>query len=105
MRVLLALLLAHLAWLSPAARAEGTATSLREVRQSLFGTCFANEREGWMVGELGRIFHTSDGAQTWERQDAGTKRPFLAISCLDANRAWIAGKEGIVYATRDGGAH
>ena len=37
-----------------------------------------------MVGELGRIFRTADGGATWERQDAGTKRPFLAMSCLDA---------------------
>src|SRR5881409_3229057 len=79
--------------------------SLREVRQSLFGACFSTERDGWMVGELGRIFHTSDGGTTWERQDAGTKRPFLAIACLDARTAWIAGKEGIVYGTTDGGAH
>jgi len=57
-----------------------------------------------MVGELGRIFHTADGGETWERQDAGTKRPFLAIACLDAQSAWIAGKEGIVYGTSDGGA-
>src|SRR6266704_7149325 len=78
--------------------------SLREVRQSLFGACFPTERDGWMVGELGRIFHTSDGGTTWERQDAGTKRPFLAIACLDARTAWIAGKEGIVYGTTDGGA-
>jgi len=81
----------------------GQPVSLREIRQNLFGTCFANEREGWMVGELGRIFRTSDGGQTWERQDAGTKRPFLAISCLDGQSAWIAGKEGIVYGTTDGG--
>jgi photosystem II stability/assembly factor-like uncharacterized protein len=78
--------------------------SLREVRQSLFGTCFPTERDGWMVGELGRIFHTADGGTTWERQDAGTKRPFLAIACPDARTAWIAGKEGIVYGTTDGGA-
>src|SRR5881397_2219493 len=78
--------------------------SLREVRQSLFGACFPTERDGWMVGELGRIFHTSDGGTTWERQYAGTKRPFLAIACLDARTAWIAGKEGIVYGTTDGGA-
>jgi photosystem II stability/assembly factor-like uncharacterized protein len=57
-----------------------------------------------MVGELGRIFHTADGGQTWERQDAGTKRPFLAVSCVDGRTAWIAGKEGIVYGTRDAGA-
>src|SRR5207237_228435 len=84
--------------------AAGTPVSLREVRQSLFGTCFPTERDGWMVGDLGRIFHTGDGGTTWERQDAGTKRPFLAIACLDARTAWIAGKEGIVYGTTDGGA-
>lgn len=78
--------------------------SLREVRQGLFGTCFATDRDGWMVGELGRIFHTTDGGETWDRQDAGTKRPFLAIACVDARTAWIAGKEGIVYGTTDGGA-
>jgi len=78
--------------------------SLREVRQGLFGTCFATDRDGWMVGELGRIFHTTDGGDTWERQDAGTKRPLLAVSCLDARTAWIAGKEGSVYGTTNAGA-
>jgi photosystem II stability/assembly factor-like uncharacterized protein len=77
--------------------------SLREVRQGLFGTCFVTDRVGWMVGELGRIFHTTDGGATWQRQAVDTKRPFLAISCVDEKTAWIAGKEGIVYATRDGG--
>ena len=81
-----------------------TQVSLREVRQGLFATCFAGDRDGWMVGELGRIFHTTDGGTTWERQDAGTKRPFLAMACLDPRTAWIAGKEGIVYGTLDGGA-
>ena len=86
-----------------AASARATPVSLREVRQGLFGTCFATDRDGWMVGELGRIFHTTDGGDTWERQDAGTKRPFLTVSCLDARTAWTAGKEGIVYGTTDGG--
>src|SRR5437899_1439078 len=86
-----------------AASARATPVSLREVHQGLFGTCFATDRDGWMVGELGRIFHTADGGETWERQDAGTKRPFLTIACLDARSAWIAGKEGIVYGTADGG--
>jgi photosystem II stability/assembly factor-like uncharacterized protein len=81
-----------------------TPVSLREVRQGLFGTCFASDRDGWMVGELGRIFHTTDGGDTWERQDAGTKRPFLTVACVDARTAWIAGKEGMVYGTSDAGA-
>jgi photosystem II stability/assembly factor-like uncharacterized protein len=94
--------LAALLVLPAAALAERT--SIREIRQGLFGTCFATDRDGWMVGELGRIFHTTDGGQTWERQDAGTKRPLLAIACVDARTVWIAGKEGIVYGTTDGGA-
>jgi len=90
--------------LAGAPRAADTTVDLSDVRQGLFGTCFATDRDGWMVGELGRIFHTTDGGATWARQDAGTKRPFLAVTCLDARTAWIAGKEGIVYATHDGGA-
>jgi photosystem II stability/assembly factor-like uncharacterized protein len=96
--------LAVLAALVFAARVDADTVPLREVRQSLFGACFATEQDGWMVGELGRIFHTTDGGQTWDRQDAHTKRPFLAVSCVDQRTAWIAGKEGIVYGTRDAGA-
>ena len=77
---------------------------LAELRQSLFATCFTGDQEVWMVGELGRIFHSGDGGRTWERQHADTKRPFLAISCLGPGHAWVAGKEGIIYKTTDGGA-
>jgi photosystem II stability/assembly factor-like uncharacterized protein len=80
-----------------------TPIDLAEVRQNLFAACFPTDREGWMVGELGRILRTQDGGKTWMRQDAGTKRPFLAMTCLDPKTAWLAGKEGIVYATKDGG--
>lgn len=86
-----------------ASSAAAAPVSLREVRQNLFSTCFSTERDGWMVGELGRIFHTADGGQTWERQDAGTKRPLLTVACIDARTAWVAGKEGIVYGTTDAG--
>lgn len=96
----LVLMLAHG---RPTQAADDDLTSLGEIRQNLFGTCLANADTGWMVGELGRIFRTTDGGKTWHRQAAGTARPFLAISCLDDKRAWIAGKEGIVYVTADGG--
>jgi photosystem II stability/assembly factor-like uncharacterized protein len=89
--------------LASAADAVAEPVGLGEVRQNLFATCFPSDQQGWMVGELGRIFRTTDGGATWERQNASTKRPFLAMSCVDAQTAWIAGKEGIVYATADGG--
>jgi photosystem II stability/assembly factor-like uncharacterized protein len=90
------------ALVSPAAGGE-TPIDLAEIRQNLFAACFPTDREGWMVGELGRVIRTTDGGTTWRRQDAGTKRPFLAMACLDPRTAWIAGKEGIIYATTDGG--
>jgi photosystem II stability/assembly factor-like uncharacterized protein len=77
---------------------------LAELRQSLFATCFTGDQEVWMVGELGRIFHSRDAGRTWEQQHADTKRPFLALTCVGPGRAWIAGKEGIVYKTTDAGA-
>lgn len=99
--LLLLLLVAPL--LAPAGASGGEPIALGAVRQSLFGTCYTSDREAWMIGELGRIFHTTDGGASWERQDASTKRPFLAIACVGPGRAWIAGKNGAMYRTDDGG--
>ncbi len=81
------------------ARAAGATVKAGDVKQGLFATCFADAKTGWMVGELGRIFRTTDGGLTWERQDAGTKRPFFTVTCVDPKTVWIAGKEGSVYGT------
>jgi photosystem II stability/assembly factor-like uncharacterized protein len=75
-----------------------------QIRQSLFAACLVGDGVGWTVGELGRILRTENGGATWTRQDAGTKKPFLALGCLDAQTAWIGGKSAILYATKDGGA-
>lgn len=73
-----------------------------DVRQNLYDTCVVNEHEGWAVGDLGRIFHTVDGAQTWELQNAGTKRPFVSIACPDATHVWAAGQAGEIAHSSDG---
>ena len=76
---------------------------MREVRQNLLATCLPSDTQGWMVGELGRIFRTDDGAKSWTRQDAGTKRPFLSLACIDANSAWASTTQGTMYHTVDAG--
>lgn len=85
--------------------AAATAETIKsaDIRQGLFSACFANDKEGWVVGELGRIFHTTDGAQTWDVQNAGTKQSFVATACVDSNHAWIAGQAGQMARTTDGG--
>jgi len=74
-----------------------------EVRQNLYSSCFADDSTGWAVGDLGRIFYTTDGAETWQVQGAGTKRPFVSVACIDTKRAWIAGQAGQIARTTDGG--
>jgi photosystem II stability/assembly factor-like uncharacterized protein len=75
-----------------------------QIRHNLFAACMPTKRVGWVVGELGRILRTEDGGKTWTRQDAGVKKPLLAISCLDTESAWVGGKSGIMFRTNDGGA-
>lgn len=86
-------------------RAFGAPASVEanRLRQNLYSTCFVTQDEGWAVGDLGRIFHTTNGGLSWEIQNAGTKRPFVAITCLDGKRLWAAGQAGQVAATSDGG--
>lgn len=74
------------------------------VRQNLYATCFLDDSEGWAVGDLGRIFHTKDGAETWEIQGMDTKRPFVGVSCVDGGHVWVAGQAGQVGFSADGGA-
>jgi photosystem II stability/assembly factor-like uncharacterized protein len=74
------------------------------VRQNLYATCFASESVGLAVGDLGRIFHTTDGAKTWEIQTVGTKMPFVAAACIDEKTAFIAGQAGQIAQTTDAGA-
>jgi photosystem II stability/assembly factor-like uncharacterized protein len=73
------------------------------VRQNLFSTCFVNDKEGWVVGDLGRIFHTTDGAKTWERESLDPTRSFVAISCADSQHIWAAGQAGEIVHSADGG--
>lgn len=73
------------------------------VRQNLFSTCFVDERTGWAVGDLGRIFRTDDGTATWKIQQAGTKRPFVSIACHGQQHAWIVGQAGQAARTVDAG--
>lgn len=76
----------------------------RDIRQNLFDTCFVSPNEGWVVGDLGRVYKTTDGGTTWQRQEAAGRDPMLGISCLDGKQAWLSSIAGKVYKTADGGA-
>ncbi|MGH7788143.1 MAG: WD40/YVTN/BNR-like repeat-containing protein [Candidatus Binatia bacterium] len=75
-----------------------------EIRQNLFSACFTSETDGWVVGELGRIFHTPDGGRTFKRADAGTRAAFLSVACLPDGSIVVTGQKGLAMRSRDRGA-
>ena len=75
-----------------------------DVRQNLFAACFLNDKEGWVAGELGRVFHTTDGGLTFARTATGTARGLLAIACFPNKTLIAVGQLGLAIRSRDGGA-
>ncbi len=79
---------------------------------------FADQLEGWMVGEYGNIRHTVDGGKTWDAQheslldelvakggskDVMTLGAFFKVHFTDKNTGFAVGAGGAVAITQDGG--
>jgi photosystem II stability/assembly factor-like uncharacterized protein len=58
---------------------------------------------GTAVGWQGVIVRSSDGGQTWERQEGGTRHNLLAVSQAETNVATAVGEYGTIVRTVDGG--
>ena len=80
----------------------------------LYDVSFVDSRHGWAVGDRGVIWATTDGGQTWLRQDSTVDCRLESIFFLDAERGWAVGGHtvayshravGVVLRTEDGGAH
>jgi photosystem II stability/assembly factor-like uncharacterized protein len=74
----------------------------------LNGVCFATPDSGWVVGNSGKIFATTDGGLTWNQQSSGTSRKLSKICFINSTTGWITGgwQDGnsfLVLKTTDGG--
>ena len=58
---------------------------------------FADSLRGWVGGDSGSIFYTSDGGLNWIQQQSNTTNKIMKLFFLDDNRAWA-------LAWADGGA-
>ncbi|MBU1671862.1 MAG: IPT/TIG domain-containing protein [Actinobacteria bacterium] len=67
-------------------------------------TSFANDTDGWAVGDGGVIIHTLDGGVTWALQTSGVTTSLNAVEAVSASEAWIAGENGTILHTLDAGA-
>jgi photosystem II stability/assembly factor-like uncharacterized protein len=75
-----------------------------DVDLKLAGLRFVDREHGWVFGELGSLFVTSDGGKTWTRQRVPTRHLLLGASFLDAQMGWLSGGGLTVLKTSDGGA-
>jgi photosystem II stability/assembly factor-like uncharacterized protein len=57
-----------------------------------------------VVGELGRIYHTTDAGKSFTRADAGTQRAFLAVACLSDGSVVVPSQKGAMMKSTDQGA-
>ena len=84
-------------------RSWNLAATLPATGAGLFDIRFADEDNGWIVGDRGLVLHTSDDGTTWERQDSGTERLLTSVFPIDGDTAWIAAGRGTLLFTRTGG--
>jgi photosystem II stability/assembly factor-like uncharacterized protein len=80
----------------------------------LYDIFFIDEKTGWMVGEFGKIYHTTDGGMNWEEQqktlvgqagidDALNLPALFGVRFTDVANGMAVGIEGKIVKTSDGG--
>ncbi|HUX25623.1 MAG TPA: YCF48-related protein [Burkholderiales bacterium] len=72
---------------------------------TLTAVSFSDARNGWAVGHLGVILHTSDGGETWvlQRSDTSVDQPLFSVYFTDAEHGVAAGLWSLLLITADGG--
>ncbi len=60
---------------------------------------------GWIVGEDGIILKTTDGGDTWNRQESGSKSNLFNVYPIDDQTVVAVGADGAMVRTTDGGEH
>jgi len=69
---------------------------------ALSGVSFVDASNGWVVGDLGTILHTSDGGVTWTEQSSGTTNWLTKVSFTDTSNGTAVGGLTILHTTNGG---
>ncbi len=67
-----------------------------------YGIYFADQLNGWVVGDSGRMLHTSNAGDSWEIQSSGTTVSLRCVQFIGEQTGWAAGTNAIGM-TKDGG--
>jgi photosystem II stability/assembly factor-like uncharacterized protein len=69
---------------------------------------FVNDTTGWCVGRVypyvpELIIKTTDGGNSWQRQDQGLGEQLYCVQFTDESHGWAVGQAGTILATTNGG--
>ena len=68
---------------------------------SLTGVWFVDQHTGWIVGwgavsPVPRIYHTTNGGNTWEEQSCSSNNSLMGVCFIDESEGWAVGKVGTI---------
>jgi photosystem II stability/assembly factor-like uncharacterized protein len=69
------------------------------------GLYFADQGNGWAVGDSGIIHHTSDGGNSWSVQESGTTASLKCVYFINAQKGWVGGGNNSIGITTNGGVN
>jgi photosystem II stability/assembly factor-like uncharacterized protein len=69
----------------------------------LYSVAFPSKKQGWVVGDGGRILHSEDGGISWRRQESGSQDELVHVKFANDKRGWVVGAKGTILYTDDGG--
>lgn len=103
-------------YIEPSLEGVSEEATLAMVDPNFYDLHFLDTRTGWMVGDFGKIYHTTDGGVTWREQqnsllgqagidDALNLPTFFGVSFANAREGIVVGLEGKISQTTDSGEH
>ena len=75
------------------------------VTTTLYGVCFTDANNGWVVSTAGVIRHTTNGGTAWATQalTPTTTQTLRSVSFVSSQVGWAVGGGGVIYHTTNGG--
>ena len=69
---------------------------------------FIDQLTGWIAGESGALYRTTDGGRTWKASPIETRASLYSLCFIDWNLGWVLGKVGsdqstLLFSTVNGG--
>lgn len=64
---------------------------------------FAGQKNGWAVGNDGKVFQSISGGKTWREQQSGIKKNLNDVFFINSAEGFAVGDDGIILHTKTGG--